>query len=594
VAEKLKSIETQILFWIIILTVLPLSIVVIQGYHCSKQAIIETNNNRLLSILNWKTSSIASKLKELENELNLLSIVSISSLDEHDEIATCHEFGCTCNPLTHIQETKKMYNLISAYNIKGEKIVDSKPDTFAMSNKILSPKILQTLTNNKGIVYFPNPQNPFSITAGIPQLNKATNTVTGFLTAEVNLKQIFRNALLETPNFGTSGKIFLISLKGKVLSLDKKTGKLTVTDSPENLLTSIKTKKQKNIFQLKLENKTNILTFDLIKKIGFYAVVSIEKKESLYWITVLLKRSLLTVFVTLIFVLTIATMISKKISTPLKQLENVSSEIINGNVNARIPKMDTKEAVAVSNGFNAMMDKLLIQNKELVQSSSLAAIGELSSSIVHEMRNPLSSVKLNLDAIKEKLKGEATYEELAEIASIQTNRLEQMLTELLNYGKPLKFTMRELNPIQLVKDSMDLVSAETTKLQQNIAIIANISETTKIKGDKEHLTRAITNLIKNASEAGGQKGSIKISITQSTHKLKISVEDQGKGFSEAVKDMIFKPFFTTKENGTGLGLANVKKIIETHGGIISAKNSIKGGAIFEIELPLITKGKDND
>lgn len=585
--KKLKSIESKILFWMIIITAIPLLIVIFQGYHCSKQAIEETKNSQLISILDWKSGNIKNQLNELENQLKLLSIVTFYENSEEDEVATCHKFGCTCNPLTHIQDSKDIYNCFKAYNLQGKEVSNSQAAN--LSSERLPEDIFDKLSKSDKVLYFKNNQNSMEFTAGSVLINATTKQKTGFVTANINLKQLYFNILKEAPNFGITGKIFILSDKGNEILYNKNTNSLDVKLN-KKLLEIINNHKENSSFQVNISGITKLLAFKFIEEIDSNLIISIEKKETLKWVDILIKRTILTGLITFIFVIIIGIMISKKLSAPLKQLANVSSEIINGNLNARVPDMDTKEAYAVSKGFNTMLDKLMQQSKELAKASSLAAIGELSSSIVHEMRNPLSSVKMNVQAIKQRLVGDPTFEELAEIASIQAGRLELMLTELLNFGKPFTLKINKISPITLVKESVDLISTETTKLNQNVVILTDINENFYINGDKEHLTRAITNLIKNASEVSGKKGTINIGINKTDYNLKLIIEDQGKGISDAIKDMIFKPFFTTKEKGTGLGLANVKKIIEYHEGKVYFENKKQGGAIFTIELPLNTKG----
>jgi signal transduction histidine kinase len=585
---KLNSIENRILFWIIVITSVPLIMVIFQGYHCSKQAILETKNNQLLSILEWKSNSFENKFAELENELNLLSIVSFHNQNTEDnQVASCHKFGCTCNPLTHIQETKQIYHTLTAYNTKGKEVANSNPSNTGTSKQI-SKELMDKLNKSKNVYYFKTDNDLYTVNAGAKLIDKNSKTTTGYVIATINLKEIFTSVLKEAPNFGKSGEIFLISKNGVTIKYNKKNHILI--HGNDTLLSNLFSRHiQNQVFEAKIAKNKKIIAFNFLTKPNFFLVISVDKKDSLKWISILLTRSILTGLLAFIIAVVAGIMISKKLSAPLKQLENVSNEIINGNLNARVPKMDTKEAQAVSTGFNSMIDKLVSQSKELAQASSLAAIGELSSSIVHEMRNPLSSVKINIRAIKEKLKGDPTFEELAEIASIQASRLELMLSELLNYGKPLNLNITEISPVNLVKESVELIASDTVKLKQNVVILTNIENKVIIEGDKEHLTRAITNLIKNASQATKENGTITVSVKKSGHTVQFTVEDQGDGISDAIKDMIFKPFFTTKDSGTGLGLPNVKKIVEYHRGKIYVQNKKNGGAIFTIELPILNK-----
>ncbi|BBB31793.1 two-component system, NtrC family, sensor kinase [Thermotomaculum hydrothermale] len=578
---KQKSIETQILFWFLILTLLPLLVLIYQGHHCSTQAILETKNSQLKSILEWKEENFNKQINDIKHDL---SLVSIMSLNKSNSTPMCHTMGCSCSPLLHLYETNKCYKGVGIYSLEGKLIEISGsnlPEQLPEKtiNKILKEKYL--LIQNK--------LNTLTVFSTLK--NKKTNETTGFIAANIDLKKIFETLLKTTPNFGKTGRIFILSKDG--LQLEYRDDKRLIEKNGKPLLKAILNEKEGAIFEKPLSGKEKFIGYRVLKKINSFVVITVDKSETLRWINILFKRSIITGVIVFVIVIFVAIKISKSLSEPLKDLERVSKEILEGNVKARIGRYETKEASAVADAFNAMIDKLTEQSKELAQKSSLAAIGELSSSIVHEMRNPLSSIKLNIKAVADKLKDDKTYSELLNITKTQVLRLETMLSELLNFGKPIELKKSRIKPVDLVEQALEIVSSEISKLEQKTFVISEIGENAYIYGDREHLLRALTNLIKNAAEANPKKGKVTIYIKEKKDKVIISVEDTGKGLSKAVKDMIFKPFFTTKETGTGLGLPIVKKIIEYHNGEIFAENREEGGAKFTIILEKASmEGKD--
>ena len=571
---KEKSIEKQILIWLIGLTIVPLVILILQGHHCSTQAILGTKSNQLLSILEWKKDSLEKQIQDVKNDLSLISIMSVN---ENAKTPMCHTYGCSCSPLLHLYELKNCYKGIGLYDLKG-KLIEKSGNNL---KKQLPKDIISRIA--KGERFISQQKDFKSMVIYTTSQNKLTNKIIGYIAAEIDLEGIFKNLLKSSPNFGESGEVFLLSLKGKTIRYSKEKDKLIISDN-KGLLNIISRKKPGVIFEATLFGKKKLLGFQKVKGLNLDIVISVNKNETLKWVHILLKRSILTSLLVFVIVIFVAIKIAKKISMPLKDLEGVSNEIISGNINARIKNYDTKEAKAVADAFNTMIDRLTEQSKELAQKSSLAAIGELSSSIVHEMRNPLSSVKLNINAVAEKLKDDKTYSELLNITKSQVSRLENMLSELLNFGKPIELKKASIKPVELVEQALEIVSPEISKLGQKAFVISELKENTLIYGDKEHLLRALSNIIKNAAESNPKNGKITVYLKEKNNKVFISVEDQGKGLSKAVKDMIFKPFFTTKEKGTGLGLAIVKKIIEYHNGEIKAENGKNGGAIFTIVL----------
>ncbi len=229
--------------------------------------------------------------------------------------------------------------------------------------------------------------------------------------------------------------------------------------------------------------------------------------------------------------------------------------------------------------------------RALAKTASLAAIGELTSSLAHEMRNPLSSIKMNISTIRQQFKlTDPAFQELAAIAAEQSGRLETMLNDLLGYGRPLQLHFKAITFQDLLRDTLTAIAKE--KKDKAIALhITDDSTSTNFQVDEELMIRALSNLLLNAIQWSPQGGEVSVScrldaITPSQQQARIEIRDHGPGLNEAKMDRLFQPFMTTREGGTGLGLANVRKIIEYHGGSVEASNHPDGGAHFTITFPI--------
>ncbi|MHB1013939.1 MAG: sensor histidine kinase [Desulfurivibrionaceae bacterium] len=240
-----------------------------------------------------------------------------------------------------------------------------------------------------------------------------------------------------------------------------------------------------------------------------------------------------------------------------------------------------------------MLRKIEVE-RALAKTASLAAIGELTSSIAHEMRNPLSSIKMNTTAIQQKLgDGDAAFAELAAITCQQSLRLETMLNDLLSYGKPLQLNLGRSSFPALMQATLIAVAQE----QKNRGVAVEVSNSLKddlpLMIDAELFTRALSNLVLNAIQWSPLGGTVQVAArisSQAGHKnqMVILVRDNGPGINPEKIGRLFQPFFTTRAGGTGLGLANVRKIVEYHGGTVTGENSpAGGGAVFTIYLPLL-------
>jgi signal transduction histidine kinase len=325
-----------------------------------------------------------------------------------------------------------------------------------------------------------------------------------------------------------------------------------------------------------------------IPDLDWILVAEIDREEAFGWLSILRSRAVGTGIVTLALILILAVTFSNRLSKPMKRLANIAHRIADGHHGERLEPLEGKEAQEVGLAFNTMLDQLAASHARLQHAAALAAVGELSTSIVHEMRNPLSSVKMNLQALRRSVEDDNGYSELADIALDQTSRLEKMLTDLLNYGKPLSLDVKEVNFNELADDVVEVARKESEAKNVSLRIENGLKDVT-LKADHEQLWRSLTNLVSNAVHAAPQDGSVTISgvlSPESDDWVAISVRDNGLGVDGALKETIFQPFYTTHDGGTGLGLANVKKIAEYHGGKGSVDNSEEGGAVFTLLLPL--------
>jgi two-component system sensor histidine kinase AtoS len=204
------------------------------------------------------------------------------------------------------------------------------------------------------------------------------------------------------------------------------------------------------------------------------------------------------------------------------------------------------------------------------------------------MRNPLSSIKMNVQALQKKVEGDPAYSELADIAAGQVARLETMLTDLLGFGKPIQLQLAEISFSGVVNDVLDVIRPVLGR-KHIILEIEDDPGDLRFRADAEQIRRVLTNLIDNAAQATPEGGEIKIVSKinpETSDNLLICIRDSGPGIPDDKIEKLFQPFFTTKESGTGLGLANVKKIVEYHNGSVTAENLPDGGAEFIIELPI--------
>ena len=214
----------------------------------------------------------------------------------------------------------------------------------------------------------------------------------------------------------------------------------------------------------------------------------------------------------------------------------------------------------------------------------MAAIGELSAGIAHEIRNPLNSIELFLGLLQRKPKGQEEQINLVHKVRQEIQKLNVILSDFLKFARPMRLDLTETDLRRVITDSIFFTQAEIDARQ--ITLILDVEDDPMVGTvDSQQVQQAFSNLILNAAQAMKKRGRLIIHATNGQPGYwSISFTDNGPGIPSENLSLVFNPFFTTKDEGTGLGLAMVHKIIETHGGSIDLVSS-KKGTTFTINLP---------
>lgn len=249
----------------------------------------------------------------------------------------------------------------------------------------------------------------------------------------------------------------------------------------------------------------------------------------------------------------------------------------------------TPEIRLLVNNFNDMIVKIKERfelEKQLEEMSHLYKVGQLSSAIAHEIKNPLNFINLAINQVKDELK-EKNYDpnliNMLKMVEDEVKRISDLLVNFLEYGKPIKLEWQRCS----IKEIMDsLYKIVNLKMKDSeIKLLFDIPEDFIFNCDKEKIMGGLLNLLINSIESIGKKGEIKVRAYRKENSVFMEVLDNGKGIPESIKERIFEPYVSTKSTGMGLGLAFTRRIIEEHGGKIYLDDSYKDGAKFVIQLP---------
>ena len=289
--------------------------------------------------------------------------------------------------------------------------------------------------------------------------------------------------------------------------------------------------------------------------------------------------------------ITIAIRFSSRFFISINNLISASNEIGQGNLDVKVPelKADT-EIEKLNNNFNEMIYKLKNQQEKLLNSERHEAWSTVARKLAHEIKNPLTPIQLTIDNLRSKyLKNfdetdKNKFKNNLNIILNQIKQIENLVNEFSDFARMPKPVIKENDLVKIIYNNIKLLE----KLNPSIKILLNHNhDAINFDCDLEQINRAIFNLIKNSIESINEKrlknvdfeGIINIEITKRRAYIDIVIEDNGVGFAKQNNKELIKPYYTTKKNGSGLGLSIVNKIITDHNGSLNLSNYIKGARI---------------
>lgn len=223
-------------------------------------------------------------------------------------------------------------------------------------------------------------------------------------------------------------------------------------------------------------------------------------------------------------------------------------------------------------------------NKEKTRLEKLSALGEMSMTVAHEIKNPLNAIRGAVSYLKDNFKGDVLKEFLF-IIEEETRRLNDIVTSFLRFSRPSPIYLQLSDMNRIVNETVELIRQEAT--ENNVEVIMSLDERiAPFKFDAQQFKQALLNIIVNSLDATKAGDTIKISTEGFDSRVSIIIKDTGTGISKEIASEMFKPFFTTKTRGAGLGLACVERIVKDHKGEIAVKSEIGKGTEFIITLPV--------
>jgi signal transduction histidine kinase len=280
-------------------------------------------------------------------------------------------------------------------------------------------------------------------------------------------------------------------------------------------------------------------------------------------------------------------LLARRVLRPVHRLDRAAEEVIRRNYDYRVPVETNDELGRLATTFNTMCESIRSAREELVRQEQIATIGRLSSSIVHDLRNPLAAIYGGAEMLVEAGLTPEQRQRLAGSIYAASRRIQELLKGLMDVSRAKRHPVEMCKLSDIVADALQLASRNAGAQAAQIGF--DVPEDIVITGDRDRLERVFVNLIDNAIEAMPEGGRIQIRARTENGAAIVEVEDSGRGISEEAWPKLFQPFASFgKKNGLGLGLALSRQTLLDHAGDLWADKRNGNGARFFMRIPLAT------
>ncbi|MFO0976066.1 MAG: ATP-binding protein [Planctomycetaceae bacterium] len=246
----------------------------------------------------------------------------------------------------------------------------------------------------------------------------------------------------------------------------------------------------------------------------------------------------------------------------------------------------------LTHGIERMLSNLREREREVLRSEQLAAVGQLAASVAHEIRNPLTSIKMLVQTALDPEDASSLTQEDLKIIEKEVRRMESSLRTFLDFTRPPKLQRRQLPLMPILQEVAGLIRGRADK--QGVSVRLEVMNAdVSVFADPEQLKQVLVNLMLNGLDAQPHGGTLRMTSQVIENEVELRVLDDGPGISDEMLPKLFQPFASSKETGIGLGLVISRRIVEDHGGRMTGENRDGGGAVFTIRLPTLTANENS-
>jgi nitrogen fixation/metabolism regulation signal transduction histidine kinase len=344
------------------------------------------------------------------------------------------------------------------------------------------------------------------------------------------------------------------------------------------------------------DNQVQVVDFREVK--GLQVVASVPRTDLKRALAQLDHAILLTGGAAIALALVFALALARNLSRPIVALAHETREVVRGEPK-HVRGRGGKEIAALAEAFNTTMDELLAMRRRLAVTERIAARREVARQIAHEIKNPLAPIRAAVETLRRlRMRDDAAFDEYFEEATTtvlgEVHRIANIVTEFTRFNRMPPPNPEPIDLVQVARGVVTLHASApdggeaTAPGKPRVELVAEAIP--MVMADRDQIIQVLTNLIQNGLDAASSvRPDPRVTLTLGPlpgERVRVVVRDNGPGVPEAFLPRLFEPYATTKEKGTGLGLAIVQRIVFEHGGEITYRKAQKGGAVFEIALPI--------
>jgi signal transduction histidine kinase len=601
------KIGRRLLAWFIFIALIPLLFMGYQGYFFARRAVQREVFLHMETVAKAKRSALDYWFNERLADMRVLAADPL--LVNCLKYSAGHRLPCfeqVALLLNVFQKQSQSYACACLYDAQGIPIICTKLQQQMFPDFEKSELFYDAVASPEpifGPIYLDTNIGPGMHLAAA--VRDSSGAIVGILVGTLALKNTLNPIILDSTGLGRTGQAYLVDRNKVMLTPSRFMNHpepLKHTMDSEGIQQALRGVDGAAVYT-GFDGRPVLGAWYYLPRYQWALIAEMNADEAFLPLAALRRYALIVALLTLGGIIVVVAWISRSLSAPIRMLAEASLDVSRGNLHRQVNIRRRDELGELADRFNAMIislrdsrvslekayDELVRTQRQLVQSEKLAAVGALVASVVHEIRNPLSAIKMNLRILEMKCAVDSVTAEHFQLARVQTDRLETMLSELLNYSKPIALNRMPVSLPELIQTT--LTNSPTIDAQPPLKISVNTTgQLPLLSLDSERMQQVILNLLINAQQAMPNGGAIDIQIAPSAWEGKASIviriSDQGCGIAPENLPHVFEPFFTTRKQGTGLGLSNAQKIVEAHGGTLQLRSTVGVGTESRIYLPI--------